>query len=88
MEENKLSEEESLKIITQMINKAKADYKESGISALLWGTVITVCSIVSFLGEYLNNHSLSKIWLITFGAVIFQIIFSVQEGKKKKIQNI
>ena len=78
MEENKLSEEESLKIITQMINKAKADYKESGISALLWGTVITVCSIVSFLGEYFNNHSLSRIWLITFGAVIFQIIFSVK----------
>ena len=87
MEENQLQKEESPKIITQMINKAKADYEESGISALLWGTVITVCSIVSFLGEYFNNHSLNRIWWVTFGAVIFQIIFSIQEGKKRKYKS-
>src|SRR5215216_4178819 len=83
MEEKPLSEEESLKIITQMINKAKNDYAESGISALLWGAVITVCSIVSFLGEYFNTHSLNKIWWLTLAAVVFQIIFSIRKNKKR-----
>lgn len=84
MEEEQLSEEESLKIITQMINKVKADYAESGVSALLWGAVITVCSIVSFLGEYFNTPSLSKIWWLTLAAVVFQIIFSIRENRKRK----
>jgi phosphatidylglycerophosphatase A len=84
MEEDQLSEEESLRLITQMINKAKNDYEGSGISALLWGAVITLCSLVSFLGEYFNNHSWNKIWWLTLAAVIFQIGYSIHKTKKKK----
>ena len=86
MEEEQLSEEESLKIITQMINKAKSDYRESGVSALLWGAVITVCSIVSFLGEYFKIDYLNKIWWLTIVAVFFQIIFSIRENGKRKFK--
>lgn len=86
MEEKPLSEEESLRIITQMINKAKNDYEESGISALLWGAVITVCSIVSFVGAYFHVHSLNKVWWLTLVAVGFQIIYSVRKHRKRKFK--
>src|SRR5215207_4659805 len=84
MQEDQLSEEESLKLITQMINKAKTNYEESGVSALLWGAVITICSIVSFFAEYFNAHLLNKIWWLTWAAVIFQIVYSILKSKKKK----
>ena len=49
MEEiNELSGEESLQLITRMINKARNDYHETGVSALLWGSVITVFSLLTF----------------------------------------
>ena len=40
MEENKLSENESLKLITEMIGKAKSSYHSNGTSAIMWGIVI------------------------------------------------
>src|SRR5215218_6041675 len=86
MEEKPLSEEESLRLITQMINKAKSDYEESGVSALLWGAVITVCSIVSFFGAYFEMLFLHKIWWIIFAAVAFQIIFSIRKNRKRKFK--
>ena len=86
MEEEQLSKEESLKIITEMINKAKSDYRESGVSALLWGAVITVCGIVSFLGAYFKIDYFNKIWWLTIVAVFFQIIFSIRENRKRKFK--
>ena len=82
-EDNNLTHEESLKIITEMINKAKTDYRGSGVSALLWGGVITICSIVSFLGEYYKIPFFNKIWWLTFVAVIFQVILSINENRKR-----
>lgn len=85
MEKKKdLSTEESLEIITQMINKAKCDYTETGVSALLWGTVITICSLVSFYGFYSGNKSLDNIWWLTVVAVTAQVILSIRESRKRK----
>ena len=39
-EEKILTEKESLALITSMISKAKCDYEETGISALLWGIIV------------------------------------------------
>ena len=43
MEDKKLSEQESLSLITQMINKAKNSYHDTGMGAMLWGAVIVCC---------------------------------------------
>ncbi len=47
-EEKKLSGQESLQIITEMIQKVKTSFHESGISAILWGAVVAFCGLVSF----------------------------------------
>lgn len=83
-DEKQMTSDESLQLITQMIQKAKSDYKESGVSALLWGSVITICSVVSFLGNYLHEPLFDKIWWLTFLAVVFQIIFSIRQTRKRK----
>ena len=44
-----MTEQESLQLIQQMINKAKNSYHEKGIGTMLWGSVITICSLVTFL---------------------------------------
>ena len=37
-EEKQLTEKESLQLITEMIQKAKANIHERGTSAIMWGT--------------------------------------------------
>ena len=45
-QERKLTEQESLGIITMMINKAKESYHDTGIGAIMWGAVIAICSLI------------------------------------------
>ena len=52
MAEEQLTEQQSLEIITQMISKAKCDYEETGIGALLWGSLVTFCSLITFGNFY------------------------------------
>lgn len=51
MEEQHFSEKESLRLITQMINKARNNYYESGLGCLLWGFTNLVCFVIAYLME-------------------------------------
>ncbi len=83
-QEKELTSEESLAIITQMISQAKRDYLDSGLSGLLWGSVIIVCSLVTFANYYLQWPILGYIWFLTVGAVAPQVIIAIREGKQRK----
>lgn len=86
--EKTLTGEQSLRLITSMINKAKNDYYDTGLSALLWGSVITVCSLVNLFNElYLHWSALDYIWFLTIAAVIPQIIISVREARQKRLRS-
>jgi hypothetical protein len=87
-EEKKLTEQESLRIITEMIQKAKSDYHETGISALLWGSVITFCSLVSFFSFQYNLRLGFDIWILTLIAIIPQVWIAVSEAKKRKVKKL
>lgn len=85
-QERILSEKESLDLITQMINKAKDACHDTGISAIMWGALIAVCSIVK-LSELQFGYQLPfDIYLLTFVAVIPQIFFSIRERKLRKVK--
>lgn len=83
-QEKELTGHESLEIISRMIVKAKKDYYDTGISALLWGSVITVCSLAMFVNWYLRLPNVGYIWFLTIIAVIPQIIISVRERKARR----
>jgi len=82
-----MSEQESLQLITTMINKAKESYYDTGISAMMWGAVIAICSLEK-LAELQFGYSLPfDIYLLTFAAVIPQIYLSIKENKSKKVKS-
>src|ERR1700744_3493709 len=87
MEQEKiLTGEESLELISRMINKAKRDYQDTGLSALLWGSVITICSLVSFANAYINKPVLDYIWYLPVVAVAGQVYIAIEEGKRRKLK--
>ena len=83
-EENELTGQQSLELITRMIKKAKSDYRETGIGALMWGTIVTFCALVSFVNYYQHWPWARYVWFLTFIAVVPQIIISVRANRRKK----
>ena len=86
-QEKKLTEQESLNLITMMINKAKDSYHDTGTSAIMWGALIAICSLVK-LSEIQFDYRLPfDIYLLTFVAVIPQIFLSIKERKERKVKS-
>src|SRR5437762_1972492 len=86
MAEENFSPEQSLKVINEMINKAKAAYWDTGVSAMMWGIVITICSVVR-LSELQFNYKLPfDIYWIAVAAIIPQVLISTRENKKRTVR--
>src|ERR1700759_5061730 len=84
LQDNELTGEQSLELIARMINKARKDYYDTGFSALLWGSVITFCALVTFANYYLHWDWLGYFWVLTFFAVVPQILIAIRESKARK----
>jgi len=86
MEEKNISEQESLRLIQEMIGKAKVRYHESGASSILWGTVIGICGLISF-AELQWNFSIGfDIWFLTIAAIIPGVWFNVRQAKRRTVK--
>ncbi len=85
-QEKILTEKESLDLITQMINKAKDACHDTGIAAIMWGAVITICSLVRLSELHFEYRLPFDIYLLTIVAVIPQIYFSVKEKRERKVK--
>ncbi len=83
--EQPLDQQKSIQLITEMIQKAKHDYHESGSSAILWGSAIAIAGFVSFAQAYWKFHIGFDIWLIVLAAIIPQIFISIREAKERKM---
>jgi len=85
-EEKKINEQESLQIITEMIGKVKGSFHESGTSAILWGSVVGFCGLVSFLQFHFQfSTGWFDVWFLTLIAIVPQIIISIRESRKRKV---
>ncbi len=84
--EKQLTEKESLALITQMINKAKDSCHDTGIAAIMWGTLIAVCALVKLSELHFNYHLPFDIYLLTIVAVIPQIFISIKAKKERKVK--
>ncbi len=87
MEERKLTEKESLDLITQMINKAKESYHDTGMSAIMWGGVIAFCSLERLAEIHFGYKLPFDIYLLTLLAIIPQVFLSIKEKKERKIKS-
>jgi hypothetical protein len=84
MQEKQLTEQESLLIIQQMISRARNVFVDTGIGPILWGTVITICSIVQAAKLYFQFEIQFDIWLLALFAIVPQILISVKESRERK----
>ncbi len=86
MEKKQMTEKESLAIITDMVNKVKSHYHENGSYLILWGSVITFCSLMSAAQAFWNFSIGFNIWLLTFLAVAPHIWLITKENKRKTVK--
>ncbi len=86
-EETPMNEQESLRLITDMIAKAKAShFHEDGTSAILWGSVIGFCGLMSFAERYFQFDIGFDVWILTLIAIVPQIIISIRESKNRVVK--
>ncbi len=82
-----MSEAESMRLITSMINKAKNFYGETGLFYLIWGWVILFCCLTEFItGYFFHNPKGNLVWLLVYAVLIFQIIHTIRTKRFQKIK--
>jgi hypothetical protein len=85
--EKQFSEKDSLNLITEMINKAKQSFHDSGVGPIMWGAIIMFCSLMTYAKFKFDFELPFDIWLLTLVAIIPQIIISYKEKKSKKARS-
>ncbi len=83
-QEKELTQQESLRLINEMIGKAKKSYVTKGIASMVWGVLIVLCSLLTWAQLQYKFVLGFDVWLLVFVAVIPQIYFSVKEKKQKQ----
>ena len=86
MPQKEFTEQESLKLITEMIGKTKSHFHESGASIILWGTVVGFCAIVSFIQSFWHFSIGFDVWILTLVAIIPQVWIGIKESKSKVVK--
>jgi hypothetical protein len=86
--EKTMNEQESLTIITQMINSAKEKLrKETSFAYLYWGYIMAITSLAFFFAIFLGYYKYAPwIWLIPFLAIPFSIWKSFKINQQKKVK--
>ena len=84
--ERQLTEKESLDLITMMINKAKNSYHDTGIGAMMWGSIIAVCSLVKLAELQFDFKLPFDIYWLTILAIVPQIFITIREKKERKVK--
>lgn len=86
-EQKRMTEKESLELITTMINRAKDSYHDTGIGSIMWGAVITVCSLTTWAQFRFHFRLPFDIWLLTLAAIVPQVFISIKESRQKKVKS-
>jgi hypothetical protein len=88
MEQQELSTRDSLQLIESMINKAQNRFSENGHLYLLWGWVVLICSITSFVGIYFygDGKMIMYVWMLTIPTVIYQMIYLARVKKNTSVR--
>jgi len=77
MEEKNLSGQESLLIIQQMINTAKHEQKDDGKGWIIWGWLLFIASIMTYINLYTKWFDTWYFWNIFGGLSLVLLLISV-----------
>jgi hypothetical protein len=82
VQQENFDEKESLKLITEMINKTKESFHDTGFGPIMWGALIALCSIAQYCSIVFHFNLPFNVWLLPIIAIVPQIYYSIQQGKK------
>lgn len=83
-EENSLTAQESLDIITAMIREAKGNMKRNGFYFLLWGWVIIIANLGMYTLQKIGYEHYYVVWVITIPAWIISLVRGYRQGKAER----
>lgn len=88
MEQDKsLSNEESLKIITQMIQTAQGSFQGVSFHFLLWGWVVATANLAHYyIDQYTNYEHPYIVWLISIPTVIVSMVYGFKSEAKQQVK--
>jgi uncharacterized membrane protein len=85
--EKMMTGEESLKIITEMINRTKVNIRQGSFHLLFWGWLITVCSLSEWLIAKLSSYPHPYyVWILVIPGAFVSMIYGAVTGRKAKVQ--
>ncbi len=87
MDKQTISPEESLRIITGMIGKAKSNFAHGGsFYFLLWGSIIALADFGHFgLMKFTDYQHPYIVWLMVIPAVIITVAYSIKKRKRMAV---
>lgn len=85
-QEKMMTGEESLKIITEMINKTQVNMRQNVFHLIFWGWLIMVCSLSEyFLMKFTGYAHHYYVWFFVIPGAFVSMIFGFVNGRKAKI---
>lgn len=82
-ETEKLSPQQSLDLITSMINQAKGNVRNNSFYYLFWGWVLIIAHLGSFLLSKIDFGYPFVVWLIVIPAWIVSFMYGSRQTKKQ-----
>jgi hypothetical protein len=85
-DEKLMTGEESLKIITEMINKSKVSISQGSFHLLFWGWLIFFCSLSEYcLYRFTDFSNAWYVWFFVIPGVFVSMIYGFVKGKKAAV---
>ena len=85
-EEKMMTGEDSLRVITEMINKTRVSVAQASFHLLLWGWLIFACSLSEFvLWKYAGWANSWYVWFAVIAGVFVSLAYGFVKGKRERI---
>ncbi|MBN9296808.1 MAG: hypothetical protein J0I41_07340 [Filimonas sp.] len=83
-ENQEFDPQQSLRLIDEMIHKAKNRFSEDGFLYLLWGWLVFACTVLQFILMHVVHYSqYYLVWTLTWPAIIYQVYY-IRKKKKQR----
>ncbi len=90
MEEKQISGQESLLIIQQMINTAKKEQKDNGMGWIIWGWLLFLASVFTYINIKTQWRSTWFFWnlfgILTLAVLLYQVIRNSFFRRKDRVR--
>jgi hypothetical protein len=84
--EKMMTGEESLRIITDMINRTKVNIQQGSFHLLFWGWLILVCSLADyFLMNFTGYSHHYYVWFLAIPGAFVSMAYGFVTGRKAKV---